>query len=299
MYDIIIVGAGPAGLTAALYALRANKKVLIFEAKAVGGQILLATKVENYPGIEAISGEEYSKNLYNQVKNLGAEFKYETVIRIDENRVVYTNNPENDITYEAKAVIIATGVENRKLNIEGEKDYLGKGVSYCATCDGPFFKNKEVAIVGGGNTALEDAVYLSAIAKKVYLIHRRDTFRGEDMYLKELKKTPNVEFILNSNVTKIEGKDKLESLEITNTNEEVSTLKVDGLFVAVGQSPRNEIFNNVVDIDERGYIISEDGVHTKTKHIYVAGDAREKDLRQLTTAVSDGSIAATVAIREM
>ena len=299
MYDIIIVGAGPAGLTAALYALRANKKVLIFEAKAVGGQILYATNVENYPGIEKISGEEYSKNLYNQVKNLGAEFKYETVIRIDENRVVYTNNPENDITYEAKAVIIATGVENRKLNIEGEKDYLGKGVSYCATCDGPFFKNKEVAIVGGGNTALEDAVYLSGIAKKVYLIHRRDSFRGEDMYLKELKKTPNVEFILNSNVTKINGKDNLESLEITNTNEEVSTLKVDGLFVAVGQSPRNEIFNNVVDIDERGYIISEDGVHTKTEHIYVAGDAREKDLRQLTTAVSDGSIAATVAIREM
>ncbi len=299
MYDIIIVGAGPAGLTAALYALRANKKVLIFEAKAVGGQILYATNVENYPGIEKISGEEYSKNLYSQVKNLGAEFKYETVIRIDENRVVYTNNPENDITYEAKAVIIATGVENRKLNIEGEKDYLGKGVSYCATCDGPFFKNKEVAIVGGGNTALEDAVYLSGIAKKVYLIHRRDSFRGEDMYLKELKKTPNVEFILNSNVTKINGKDNLESLEITNANEEVSTLKVDGLFVAVGQSPRNEIFNNVVDIDERGYIISEDGVHTKTEHIYVAGDAREKDLRQLTTAVSDGSIAATVAIREM
>ena len=299
MYDIIIVGAGPAGLTAALYALRANKKVLIFEAKAVGGQILYATNVENYPGIEKISGEEYSKNLYNQVKNLGAEFKYETVIRIDENKVVYTNNPENDITYEAKAVIIATGVENRKLNIEGEKDYLGKGVSYCATCDGPFFKNKEVAIVGGGNTALEDAVYLSGVAKKVYLIHRRDSFRGEDMYLKELKKTPNVEFILNSNVTKINGKDNIESLEITNTNEEVSTLKVDGLFVAVGQSPRNEIFNNVVDIDERGYIISEDGVHTKTEHIYVAGDAREKDLRQLTTAVSDGSIAATVAIREM
>ena len=299
MYDIIIVGAGPAGLTAALYALRANKKVLIFEAKAVGGQILYATNVENYPGIEKISGEEYSKNLYNQVKNLGAEFKYETVIRIDENKVVYTNNPENDITYEAKAVIIATGVENRKLNIEGEKDYLGKGVSYCATCDGPFFKNKEVAIVGGGNTALEDAVYLSGVAKKVYLIHRRDSFRGEDMYLKELKKTPNVEFILNSNVTKINGKDNLESLEITNTNEEVFTLKVDGLFVAVGQSPRNEIFNNVVDIDERGYIISEDGVHTKTEHIYVAGDAREKDLRQLTTAVSDGSIAATVAIREM
>lgn len=299
MYDLIIIGAGPAGLTAALYALRANKKVLLFEAKAPGGQILYASKVENYPAIECISGADFANNLYQQVVKLGAEVKFETVIRIDEDKTVYTNNPENDVTYQGKAIIIATGVENRKLEIEGEKEFLGKGVSYCATCDGNFYKGKEVAIVGGGNTALEDAVYMANIASKVYLIHRRDTFRGEDMYLNELKKMSNVEFILNSNVVKINGDNTLESIDIKNTNEEVSNLKVSALFVAVGQSPKNEIFRNVVELNEQGYIVSEDGVHTKTDGIYVAGDVRVKGLRQLTTAVSDGSIAATVAMREM
>lgn len=299
MYDLIIVGGGPAGLTAALYALRANKKVLVFEAKACGGQILYATKVENYPAIECISGKEFSDNLYNQVVKLGGEIKMETVIRIDEDKTVYTNNPENDITYKAKAIIIATGVENRKLEIPGEKEFLGRGVSYCASCDGNFFKGKNVAIVGGGNTALEDAVYMAGIASKVYLIHRRDTFRGEDMYLDELKNKNNVEFILNSNVVKVNGNNIVESIDIKNNSEEVSNLKVDALFVAVGQSPKNEIFRNVVDLNEQGYIISEDGVHTKVEGIYVAGDVRVKSLRQLTTAVSDGSIAATTAMREM
>ncbi len=299
MYDIIVVGAGPAGLTAALYALRANKKVLVFEAKAPGGQILNASKVENYPGIKCISGFDYANDLYNQVKDLGCEFKFETVIRIDENNVVYTNNPNNDDTYKAKAIILAVGVENRKLNIPGEIEFLGKGVSYCATCDGNFYKGKEVAVVGGGNTALEDAVYLSDIASKVYIIHRRDEFKGEDMYLSELKKMPNVEFILNSNVTRINGTDTLESIDITNNDGKETNLKVSGLFVAVGRAPNNEVFTNLVDLNAQGYFESEDGLHTKQKGVYIAGDARVKTLRQLTTAVSDGSIAATVAIREM
>lgn len=294
MYDIIIVGAGPAGLTAALYALRANKKVLIFEARTYGGQIVNASKIENYPGVFEISGFDYATTLYNQVKNLGGEFKFETVIRIEEDKTVKTNNGE----YKAKSIILATGSENRKLNIDKEVEFIGKGVSYCATCDGNFYKNKKVAVVGGGNTALEDALYLSNLAEKVYLIHRRDEFRGEERLVDELKEKDNVIFIMNSNVTKLNGLEKLESITVTNNNNEEQNIEVSGLFIAVGQTPKNEIFSNVVELDDRGYIISNDGVHTSCKGIYVAGDTRVKDLRQLTTAVSDGAIAATTAIKE-
>lgn len=295
MYDIIIVGAGPAGLTAALYALRANKKVLVFEAKAYGGQIVNAHMVENYPGIPNISGFDYATNLYNQVKNLGGIIKFETVNKVDEDKTVTTNKGE----YKAKAVILATGAENRKLNLEDESNLVGKGVSYCATCDGNFYKNKVVAVIGGGNTALQDAIYLSDIAKKVYLIHRRDSFRGEGKYLKEIKEKENIELILKSNIVKLNGSDKLESIDVKDDNDDTTTIKVNGLFIAVGQEPRNQMFKNIVTLNEYGYIESEDEVHTGTKGIYVAGDARIKFLRQLTTAVSDGSIAATIAIKEM
>lgn len=295
MYDIIIVGAGPAGLTSALYARRASKKVLVLEAKSYGGQILNANKVENYPGIELIRGVDFAKNLYNQVIKHGAEIKFETVLHVDEDKVVTTNKDK----YQAKAIIIATGAQNRKLNIENENEFLGKGISYCATCDGNFYKNKIVMVNGGGNTALEDALYLSDIAKKVYLIHRRDSFRGENAYLEELKKKPNVELILNSKIISVNGKENLESVTLCDKEENETEIIIDGLFIAIGQEPKNEIFNNIVDLDEKGYILSDDGVHTKTEGIYVAGDTREKLLRQLTTAVSDGSIAATVAIKEM
>ena len=295
MYDIIIVGAGPAGLTAALYALRANKKVLVLEAKNYGGQILNANKVENYPGIETISGFDFATNLYNQVKRLGAEIKFETVLNVTETKEVITRNNK----YLAKAVILATGAENRKLNIEGETNFTGKGISYCATCDGNFYKDKIVAINGGGNSALEDALYLSDIAKKVYIIHRRDEFRGEDKYLEELDKRNNIEYILNSNITKISGSDRLENIEVTNNEHKITSIDVDGLFIAIGQEPKNQMFKNIVDLDEKGYFKSKDGLHTKVEGIYIAGDARVKTLRQLTTAVSDGSIAATAAIKEM
>ena len=210
MYDVIIIGAGPAGLTSALYLLRANKKVLLLEAKNYGGQIINANKIENYPGIESISGFDFANNLFNQVKKLGVEIKYETVLKINEDKKVITNKNE----YQSKAIIIATGASNRKLNIPNENKYLSKGVSYCATCDGPFYKNKIVAVVGGGNTALEDALYLSNIAQKVYLIHRREEFRGESKYLEELKKKSNVEFILNSNIISIDGNEYLENITI-------------------------------------------------------------------------------------
>lgn len=294
MYDIIIVGAGPAGLTAAIYALRAKKKVLIFEAKSYGGQITTAALVENYPGLESISGFDFATNLYNQVLKLGAEIKFETVLKIEEGNKVTTKKGE----YEAKAIILATGADKKKLNLAKEEMFAGRGISYCATCDGNFYKDKVVAVVGGGNAALEDALYLADLASKVYLIHRRDEFRA-DQYVKELEEKGNVEFIYDSNVVNFNGTNKLESIDIQNKDGEVTTLAVDGLFVAVGQEPKNQIFANIIDLDEAGYIKTEDGVHTSKPKIYVAGDARPKMLKQLVTATSDGAIAATTAIKEM
>ncbi len=289
MEDIIIVGAGPAGLTAAIYALRAGKKVLIFEAKSYGGQIVNASCVENYPGYTSISGFDLATNMYNQVVSLGGVFKFEPVISVTDNSVVTASGE-----YKAKAIILATGVGNRKLNILDEDKYIGKGVSYCATCDGNFYKGKIVAVVGGGNTALEDAIYLSNIASKVYLIHRRDEFRAEEKYVSEVKSKDNIEILYNSNVTKLNGNDRLESILVNEEEYEVS-----GLFIAVGQIPNNVMFKDVVELDEQGFIKTSDGVHTNSKHIYVAGDARAKELKQLVTATSDGAIAATVAIKEM
>ena len=295
MYDIIIVGAGPAGLTAALYASRANKSVLVFEGKAYGGQILNASVVENYPGVGNTSGFEIATTMYNQVKERGVEIKYETVLNVTPELEVKTSNG----TYKAKAIILATGAQNRKLNLPNEVELIGKGVSYCATCDGNFYKGKDVAVIGGGNTALEDALYLSNICNKVYLVHRRDTFRGEDKYIKEIEEKDNIEVIYNSNVQSINGNDYLESITIVDNESNTRDISISGLFIAVGQEPKNEMFANVVELDEKGYIKTIDDVHTNTEHIYVAGDCRNKDLKQLTTAVSDGSIAATVAIKEM
>ncbi len=295
MYDIIIIGAGVAGLTSALYALRARKKILILEAKAYGGQIINAHKVENYPGIESISGFDLATNLYKQVEKLGPDIKYETVLKVREDKTVVTNKGE----YNAKAVIIATGTTNKKLGIKNEDKYMGKGLSYCAICDGAFYKDKIVAVVGGGSTALEDTLYLADTASKVYLIHRRDEFRAEASYLKELKLKNNVEIVLNATIKELNGSDKLESITITVNEDNTQTINVDGVFIAIGQVPNNAVFANVVDFTEHGYIKAIDEVHTKTSGIYVAGDIKEKQLRQLTTAVSDGSIAAVTAIKEL
>ena len=293
MYDIIIIGAGPAGLTSALYALRANKKVLVLESKCYGGQIINASLIENYPGISNISGFDYATNLYNQVNDLNLEIKYEEVIKITKEKEVITNNN----SYKTKAIIIASGLSHRNLELENENNFIGRGISYCANCDGNFYKNKTVAVVGGGNTALTDAIYLSDIASKLYLIHRRDTFKGDDKYIEELKNKDNVEFILNSNVIKLNGNEFLESIEIKN--ETITKLDIDGLFIAVGQVPKNEFFKDLITVNNNGYIVSNDGVHTNIEGIYVAGDIREKNLRQLVTAISDGAISATNAIEEM
>ncbi len=295
MYDIIIIGAGPAGLTAAIYARRASKKVLVIEKNTYGGQIINTLDIENYPAYEHISGFDFATNIYNQAKSLGAEIIFENVVDIIDNektKEVITNKNK----YTSKAVIIATGSENRKLGLENEDSLVGKGISYCATCDGAFYKDKIVAVVGGGNTALEDALYLSDIANKVYLIHRRDSFRAEESTINKLKEKSNVEFIYNSNVTKLNSNEKLESIEVTNKNSSVEKIDVDGLFIAIGRIPENENFAKLINLDSSGYIISDDSCITNVKGIYASGDNRVKDVRQLVTATSDGAIAATKAI---
>ncbi|MBR3133441.1 MAG: thioredoxin-disulfide reductase [Clostridia bacterium] len=295
MYDIIIVGAGPAGLTAAIYGVRANKKVLVLESKSYGGQIVNAYRIDNYPGMPHISGFEFATALYNQAKELGVEVKFETVIKIDKDKNVETTKNK----YQAKAIILATGSENKTLNVENENKYIGKGISYCATCDGNFYRNKVVAVVGGGNTALEDALYLSNLAEKVYLIHRRDTFRGEEMAVDELRSKENVELVLNSNVVKLNGDSLIESIDVEDSEKNIRNIELNGLFIAVGRAPKNDIFSEVVKLDEKGYFESSDGIHTNVEGIYVAGDARKKELRQLATAIGDGANSATMAIKEM
>lgn len=296
MYDIIIVGAGPAGLTAAIYGRRALKKVLVLEALSYGGQIINTLDIENYPAAAHISGFDFATNLYNQAKELEAEIKFEKVIKIENNETskkVITSKGE----YETKTVIIATGADNRKLGLDNEDKLIGKGISYCATCDGNFFRGKDVAVVGGGNTALEDALYLSDLVNKVYLIHRRDEFRGDLSIVEDLKKKNNVEFVYNSNVTKLIANDKLEAIEVTNKDGTKKEISVSGLFIAIGRVPENENFKDLINVDDSGYIIAGEDCHTNIEGIFVAGDNRVKELRQLVTATSDGAIAATEAIK--
>lgn len=294
-FDIVIVGAGTAGMTAGIYATRANKKTLILEGKNYGGQIINTPDIENFPALNHISGIEYATNLYNQVKELGVTYKREEVQNITKDRLVTTNKNQ----YQAKAIIIATGTQNRKLGLEGEDALVGRGISYCATCDGRFYKGKNVAVIGGGNTAIEDAIYLSDLAEKVYLIHRREGFRADQKAIETLKSKKNVEFILNNKPHKLIAENKLTGLEIINNENEITKIDISGLFIAIGQIPNTEIFKGFIDLNESGYIKSEDGVHTNIENIYVAGDVREKELRQLITAASDGAIAANTAISEI
>ncbi len=294
MYDIIIIGAGPAGLTAAIYATRANKKVLVLEAKTYGGQIITTSRIDNYPAMPHISGVEFATSLYNQTIELGAEVKFEKVINIEtDSKIKKVITKDN--TYECYAIIIATGADKRKLGIEREEELTGKGVSYCATCDGMFFKNKTVAVVGGGDAALGEAEYLSQICEKVYLIHRRNEFRGNEKQVEILNEKDNVEFLLNSNVIKLNGDNCLEDIDIKDNLGNIKNLKVSALFIAVGQVPETGNLLININTNEKGYVISGEDTKTNLTGVFVAGDIREKNLRQLTTAVSDGAQAAVMA----
>ncbi len=297
MYDIIIVGAGPAGMTAAIYARRAAKTVLVLEAVTFGGQILNTPDIENYPVEAHISGFEFSNKVYEQAKGLGAEFVFEKAVEIvDEGGIKTVVTPKN--RYQAKAVILATGSENRKLGLEGEDRLVGRGVSYCATCDGNFYRNKTVAVVGGGNTALEDALYLSDLAEKVYLIHRRDSFRGDDTNAARLKEKANVEIIYNANVTGLIAEKRLKAIEVTDKLDgSTRQIELNGLFIAVGRVPENQNFASLVQLDDAGYAASGEDCHTRTPGLFVAGDNRAKALRQLVTATADGAMAATEAVK--
>lgn len=294
MYDIIIIGSGIAGLTSAIYALNNKRKVLILESQTYGGQIINSNIINNYPGFLEISGFDLMTNIYNQVKNLGGVIKYEEVLEITKNKKIITKNE----TYEAKSIIISTGLAPRKLNLENEDKFIGKGISYCATCDGSFYKDKVVMVVGGGNTAIEDVIYLSNICKKVYLVYRRKELRKDVNLTEKVKELSNVEIIYNSNIEKLNGDESLNSVDIINKDtEKITNIIIDGLFVAIGKIPSWNIFKDLLNVTENGYIITDEDCHTNIDGIYAAGDIRKKNLRQLVTAASDGAIAAIEAIK--
>ncbi len=291
MYDVIIIGAGPAGLTSGLYASRAGKSVLIFEGAVFGGQISQSNEVENYPAIKKISGAEFTANLMAQAKEFGCEIKTEKVLTVTdgETKTVTTRKGE----YKAKNIIFALGTKPKKGNIENEQEYIGRGLSYCALCDGNFFRNRTVSVVGGGNTALHDALYLSEICAKVYLIHRRDTFRGEQSLQNQIKEKDNIELVLESVPVSLSGKPLLSEITVENVNtKERRTISTNAVFLAIGQQPQTAEFSDLLPLDEYGYVLA--GEDCKVKDgIYAVGDCRKKSVRQLTTAVADGTVAGT------
>ncbi len=294
MYDIIIIGAGMAGMTAALYALRTDKSVLLLEAETVGGQIANSPRVENYPTIEAIGGSELANRLFEQVLSLGAEFELERVQKVEklaEKHFVVTTDYG---THECKAVIVAAGARHRPLGLAREEELVGKGVSYCAVCDGPFFKGEEVALIGGANSALQYALALSSYCTKVHMLVMLDYLMGEDALIRAVKNTPNVEIYMQTVCEEFMGEDSLSAVRIKNADGE-KILPVKGAFVAIGQMPDNEAYTNLADLNPWGYFDSGEDCTTKTAGFYVAGDCRSKRVRQLTTAAADGASAAIAA----
>lgn len=290
MYDVIIVGAGTAGLSSAIYVLRLGKSVLLLEKNYYGGQIINATNIENYPAIKKISGYDFATALYEQAVSLGADIEYEKVISIENGKYEKTVITENN-TYKCKSIIIASGLQKRKLGIENEEKFTGRGVSYCALCDGAFYKNKIVAVAGGGNTALMDALALSEYCSKVYIIHRRKEFRGEKILAERLTKCENISYMLNCTITALNGSEKLESVSVTSNDSKIQNdIEVSGLFIAIGQVPDNKSFSGLLELDEDGYIISKDCC-TSADGIFTAGDCRQKDIKQLATATADGATA--------
>lgn len=288
MFDILIVGGGCAGLTAALYGARAGKRVAVFESGNIGGQIAKAHLIKNYPGINAVTGMEFANNLYGQAISYGVDVKFEEVQKVND----FGNRKEiitDEGVYEAQAVIIATGVKHRPLGLKNETELTGHGVSYCAVCDGAFYKGNDVAVVGGGNTAVTDAIFLSEYCHKVYVIHRRDSFKAERYLVEKASEKYNIEFLMNTEVTYLHGRQNLEGVTVRNKETgEKKELFVRGLFAAVGQIPENQIFEELGILDGDGYVEAGETGETSLPGIYAAGDCRSKKVRQLATAVSDG-----------
>lgn len=293
MRDIIIIGCGPAGMTAAIYALRSNKSVLIIEKESIGGQIASSPLVENYPGYKSISGAELSNNLYEQVESLGGEIELEEVTKIETGKTFKVITEDN--TYESKAVIIATGSKYRLLGLSNEIDYIGNGIHFCVACDGAFYKDKTVAVIGGGNSAVINALSLSDLCKKVYVVQNLSDLTGEKVLSKKLKEKSNVEIHYNSTVKEIKGNNELSSIIINDSNKD-SELIIDGMFISIGQTPQSGFLKDLIDLNDFSYVVSDNTCKTNIEGIYVAGDIRDKKVRQLTTAVNDGTIAALEAI---
>ncbi len=289
MYDIVIIGSGPAGMSAAIYAQRAGLKAVVVEKECLGtGKIAESLRVDNYPGLFGENGYDLGEKFRTHAENLGAEFIEGEIIKIVRSKGYYTLQLDNDEALAAKTVIYAAGTQCRRLGVVGEQELLGRGVSYCAVCDGAFYKNKVVAVIGGGDTALGDAVLLSGLAKKVYLVHRRGEFRANKALQNKVSGIKNIVPVLNAAVQKINGKDHVEAVAILQ-NGSKKALPVDGVFVAIGSTPNSALVKELLDIDENGYIAADETGVTSADGIFAAGDVRAKKLRQVVTAVSDGA----------
>lgn len=291
-YDVIIIGAGPAGMTAALYASRANLSVLLLDRGIYGGQMNNTAAIENYPGFKSVLGPDLAKDMYESATQFGAEYAYGSVESVEDHGDVKIVTTDSD-TFEAKALVIGTGSEYRKLGVPGEDTYGGRGVSYCAVCDGAFFRNKHVVVIGGGDSAIEEGAYLSQLADKVTVIHRRDQLRAQQILQDRAFANPKMEFVWNSNVTEIIGDDKKVTGVKVNNNQtgEDSEIAVDGVFIYVGINPITKPFSNLGITDENGWIETNDHMETKVPGIFAVGDVRKKDLRQVATAVGEGGTA--------
>jgi len=299
MYDLIIIGGGPAGYAAALYAARAEINTLVLEGSLPGGRISLTDIIENYPGVkEKLSGFDLSQIMKNQAIEAGAEFKMENVEKFNyENNTFYLKTYSSEYS-KIPSVLIATGTNDKKLSVPGEKEFTGRGVSYCATCDGPFFKDKKVAVIGGGDSAVKEALFLTKIAKEVIVVHRRDKLRAEKIIQKKAFNTPNMYFQWDSIVEEIIGNNSVEKIKLKNVKDNnTKTIEIDGVFILIGSIPNNSLFKDLNITDKTGYILTDENMKTSIKGLYAAGDIRVKSLRQVATAVGDGATAA-VQIQE-
>ena len=296
MLDVIIIGGGMAGMTAALYCLRNNKNVLILEKESVGGQIAKSPKVENYPTIKEISGAELSDQLFEQITELGVNFELENVLEIKKENGIFKIITDYN-TYESKTVIVATGAKPRMLGLENEDNFIGHGIFYCAICDGPFFAGQEVTLIGDANSALQYALMLSSYCKKVNMFTLFDKFFGEKALQDAVRNTPNIEVTHNCQAVKLNGNTELESIVFTKSDGSTFEHKTNAVFVAIGQLPDNKVFENLAQLDKNGYIIADEKCKTTTDGLFVAGDCRTKEIRQVTTAIGDGAVAATNACK--